>query len=132
MNTALNPTTLAAPAARYSHGVVVETNSRLLYTSGIVPTRPDGTVPAGLAEQAAAVWQIIRVLLADGGFAMADVVSVTTYVVPGQDLSIVMAARDHALGGHLAASTLVVTAALARPEWLLEIAVIAAASASAS
>jgi enamine deaminase RidA (YjgF/YER057c/UK114 family) len=61
-----------------------------------------------------------------------DIVSVTTYVVATttlpDDLKIVMAARDRALNGHLAASTLVTVPALARPEWKMEIAVIAARS----
>ncbi len=128
MNTAVNPSTLAPPAARYCHAMVSSSGSRLLHTSGIVPTRPEGTVPATLADQAETVWQTITTLLIEGGFTVADVVSVTTYVVAGQDLTIVMAARDRALGGHLAASTLVVVAGLARPEWLLEIAVVAAAA----
>jgi enamine deaminase RidA (YjgF/YER057c/UK114 family) len=55
-----------------------------------------------------------------------DVVSVTTYVVHGEDLAPVMAARDRALGGHRVASTLVTVPALARPEWRLEIALVAA------
>jgi len=38
-----------------------------------------------------------------------------------------MAARDAALGWHLAFSTLVTVPELARPEWRMEIAVIAAA-----
>ena len=37
-----------------------------------------------------------------------------------------LAARDAALGGHRAASTLVTVPALARPEWKMEIAVVAA------
>ena len=39
----------------------------------------------------------------------------------------VMATRDRYLAGHLAASTLVTVPVLARPEWLMEIAVVAAA-----
>ena len=66
-------------------------------------------------------------MLADAQMSVADIVSVTTYVVVGEELSPVMAARDAALGGHLAASTLVTVPALARPEWRMEIAVIAAA-----
>jgi len=55
-----------------------------------------------------------------------DLVSVTTYVVVGEDLGAVMAARDAMLGEHRAASTLVTVPALARPEWRVEIAVVAA------
>jgi enamine deaminase RidA (YjgF/YER057c/UK114 family) len=38
-----------------------------------------------------------------------------------------MATRDRVLGDHRAASTLVTVPALARPEWLMEIAIIASA-----
>ena len=54
------------------------------------------------------------------------IVSVTTYVVPGQNLAAVMAARDRFLDGHLAASTLVIVPELAQPAWRVEIAVVAA------
>jgi enamine deaminase RidA (YjgF/YER057c/UK114 family) len=37
-----------------------------------------------------------------------------------------MVARDRALEGHRAASTLIVVPALARPEWRMEIALVAA------
>jgi enamine deaminase RidA (YjgF/YER057c/UK114 family) len=57
----------------------------------------------------------------------ADIVSVTTYVVAGEALGPVMQARDTFLGGRRVASTLVTVPALARPEWRVEIAVIAAA-----
>jgi 2-iminobutanoate/2-iminopropanoate deaminase len=53
-------------------------------------------------------------------------VSYTTYVVDGEDLAVVMSARDRALAGHRSASTLVVVPRLARPEWRMEIAVVAA------
>jgi enamine deaminase RidA (YjgF/YER057c/UK114 family) len=38
-----------------------------------------------------------------------------------------MAARDTFLNGHIAASTLITVPALAKPEWQMEIAIIAAA-----
>ena len=55
-----------------------------------------------------------------------DVVSMTTYVVHGEALGPVMAVRDRVMDGHRPASTLVVVPALARPEWRLEISVVAA------
>lgn len=124
---ALAPAGLAPPAARYSHAVVSEGSGRWLHTSGVVPAPPSGPVPGGLAEQADLVWQILGVLLAEASMTVRDVVSVTTYVVVGNDLSVVMAARDRAFDGHLAASTLLLVPALARPEWRLEISVVAAA-----
>ncbi|RMH75679.1 MAG: RidA family protein [Actinomyces sp.] len=121
------PASLAPPAAAYAHAVVTSGATRLLHTSGVVPVAPDGTVPASLSEQAALVWANLAAIVAEAGFDTRDIVSVTTYVVAGEDLEVVMAARDRALGGHLAASTLVTVPALARPEWRLEIALVAAA-----
>lgn len=99
-----------------------------MHTSGVVPTAPDGSVPESIDEQATVVWANIAAMLADAGMAPSDVVSVTTYAVVGEQLAGVMAARDEFLGGYLAASTLVTVAALARPEWKMEIAVVAASS----
>jgi 2-iminobutanoate/2-iminopropanoate deaminase len=126
MNTPLAPAAMAAPAARYAHAVVSVGVERMVHTSGVVPIAADGTTPTDLGEQAALVWTNIGHLLAEGGLGVRDIVSVTTYVVVGEDLAVVMAARDVALAGHLAASTLVTVPALARPEWRMEIAVVAA------
>jgi len=122
----IRPADIASPAANYAHAVLTETASRWLHTSGVVPVAPDGTTPGSVSEQAAVVWANIAAMLRDAEMGPSDVVAVTTYVVVGEDLGPVMAARDQALGGHRAASTLVTVAALARPEWRMEIAVIAA------
>jgi 2-iminobutanoate/2-iminopropanoate deaminase len=125
-NRPIEPGSIAPPAAAYRHAVLSERPERILHTSGVVPTRPDGTVPEPLGEQAATVWANIAAMLAEAEMAPSDIVSVTTYVVPGQDLPTVMAARDAFFAGHRAASTLVVVAALVRPEWKVEISVVAA------
>jgi enamine deaminase RidA (YjgF/YER057c/UK114 family) len=122
----VNPADISAPAANYAHATLTESNARWLHTSGVVPIAPDGSVPTDLVAQAKVVWLNIAAMLADADMAPSDVVSVTTYVTPGHDLGPVMAVRDEALGGHHAASTLVVVPELARPEWLMEIAIIAA------
>jgi len=127
VNRTLHPSTIAPPAAKYAHAVLSEAPARILHTSGVVPTAPDGSVPAALAEQAEVVWANIGKILDEAGMAMTDIVSITTYVVAGQQLMEAMAARDRALDGHLVASTLLTVPALARPEWLMEIAVVAAA-----
>ena len=127
MNRVVTPTSIAPPAARYAHAVLSEAPARLLHISGQVPVAPDGTIPADIGEQAAVVWANITAILAEAGMAITDVVAITTYVVVGNDLGPVMAARDVACAGHLVASTLVTVPALVRPEWLVEIAVVAAA-----
>lgn len=125
----IRPVDIAPPAANYAHAILTESGSRWLHTSGVVPVAPDGSTPDDVGEQARVVWNNIVVMLRDAGMATSDIVSVTTYAVVGEDLGPVMAARDAALGGQLAASTLVTVPALARPEWRMEIAVIAATAA---
>jgi enamine deaminase RidA (YjgF/YER057c/UK114 family) len=120
------PPSIAPPAAKYAHAVLAERPDRLLHTSGVVPIAPDGSVPDELGEQAATVWSNIVAMLEEADMSVTDIVSVTTYVVVGQPLAEVMAARDRVLAGHVAASTLLPVPALARPEWKLEIAVVAA------
>ena len=137
MNRNLQPATMAKPAAAYAHGIEVSSAESWVFTSGVVPTRADGTVPADLGEQAAVVWGNISAILAEAQLSVRDIVSITTYVVENaaehekdgdlsMRLAVVMAARDAVLQGHLAASTLVTVPALARSEWRMEIAVVAA------
>ena len=126
MNSELTPPSVGAPSANYALAVLSEDPGRMLHTSGIGPVRPDGSVSDDLAEQAATVWSTLLELVEQAGLVVADMVSVTTYVVVGNDLSVVMAARDEALGGHRCASILVPVPALATPSWCLETAVVAA------
>jgi enamine deaminase RidA (YjgF/YER057c/UK114 family) len=126
MNSEIAPTSIAPTAANYAHAILSEGATRIVHTSGIVPIAADGSVPTDLAEQAATVWSNLRAILESAQMTLNDVVSVTTYVVAGEPLGPVMAARDAALDGHRAASTLVTVPALARPEWRMEIALVAA------
>lgn len=97
----------------------------MLHTSGVVPTRPDGTVATDVGEQAVEVWKTIGRLLHASNMGPENVVSVTTYVVVGFEVAPVMAARDEFLGGRLCASTLVMVPALAQEQWKMEIAIVA-------
>ena len=126
MHRIIDPSALAPPAANYAHARLTTDATRWLHTSGVVPIAPDGSVPASIEGQAEVIWENILAMLADADLEPGDVVSVTTYVTPGHDLAPVMAIRDRALEGNLAASTLLVVPELARPEWLMEIAIVAA------
>jgi 2-iminobutanoate/2-iminopropanoate deaminase len=127
MNREIAPPTIAPPAANYAHAMICTSSTRPLYTSGVVPIRPDGSVPPAIADQADVVWANLIAILTEAKMTTAHVVSVTTYVVVEHLAALpqVMAARDRALQGHRAASTLVTVPALARPEWKLEISLIA-------
>lgn len=120
---------MAPPAANYAHAVAVDGPATLVFTSGVVPTMPDGTVPPSIEGQARVVWANLIQILRGAGLSVTDVISVTTYVVASDtlraDLATVMAVRDEVMGDHRAASTLVTVPALARAEWLMEIALVA-------
>lgn len=126
MNRPITPPQIGAPVAAYAHAMLTESPARMLHSSGVVPVRPDGTVPHGMADQAAQIWANIGAILGEADMTARDIVSVTTYAVAGEDLGPVMAARDAFLSGHLAASTLVTVPALAQPAWRVEIAIVAA------
>ena len=126
MNHTITPPAIAAPAANYAHAVLVEAPERTLYTSGVVPIAPDDTVPSPLGDQARVIWENIAAMLVEVDMTPSDVVSVTTYVVVGEELGSIMAARDAFLDGRLVASTLVTVPELAQPAWRVEIAVVAA------
>jgi 2-iminobutanoate/2-iminopropanoate deaminase len=122
----INPPDLAKPVAAYSHGVVIAAGERTLHTAGTVATRADGTIAETVGEQAADIWRHLASICAEAEMTLQDTVSYTTYVVQGNELGPVMAARDAALAGHCAASTLIVVPMLAQPQWQVEIALIAA------
>jgi 2-iminobutanoate/2-iminopropanoate deaminase len=128
MNREIMPASIAPPAANYAHAVLSEGAGKLLHVSGVVAARPDGTIPDDVADQAAVIWFNIGAILAEADMGLSDIVSITTYVVVDfmACLPEVMAARDQALAGHRAASTLVTVPALARPAWKMEVAVVAA------
>lgn len=126
----IQPEHMAPPAANYAHAVKVAGVDEFIFTSGVVPTMPDGTVPPSIEGQARVVWANLIELLRSGGMSVTNIASITTYVVASDslrgDLAQVMAVRDEVLGNHRAASTLVTVPALARAEWLMEISLVAA------
>jgi enamine deaminase RidA (YjgF/YER057c/UK114 family) len=128
VNEQIAPATIAPPAANYAHAVLSEDSRAWLHTSGVVPIRPDRSVPESVEEQAEVVWANLRAILEDANMGPNDVVSVTTYVVVEHLASLpwIMEARDRALASRRVASTLVTVPALANPAWKLEIAVVAA------
>jgi enamine deaminase RidA (YjgF/YER057c/UK114 family) len=126
----VRPESLAPPAAKYAHAVRVDAPASMVFTSGVVPVMPDGTLPATIEGQARSVWANLIEILKASEMKVANIVSITTYVVASpalsDDLAAVMAVRDEVMGEHRAASTLVTVPALARPEWRMEIALVAA------
>ena len=115
-----------APTGLYSHTAVVAPGTGLLYLSGQVGVRPDGTFADGIAEQADQVFANIVAHLRAHGLEAADIVKLTTFMVAGQDGDAVRAARRKHLGAHRPTSTAVFIAELVDPRWMVEVEAVAA------
>ncbi len=126
MNKRHVPDTIAAPIAAYSHGVEIPANARILHTAGQVGLRTDGTTPEGITAQTEVVWTNLVAILASAGMGIEDVVKVVTYVISEDDFWPMAQARAKFLGDARPASTGVIVKALAKPDWLVEVEVIAA------
>jgi 2-iminobutanoate/2-iminopropanoate deaminase len=98
MHTARNPETIQAPIGRYVHQIEVSNPSRLLFISGQVGNRPDGSVPADPVEQLEVALQNVLANLEAAGMGMESLVKLTTYVVGATRLQ----GRDRRLGRRLA------------------------------
>ncbi len=130
MHERLNPSTMAPPLGAYSHGIAVEKGLRWVFVSGQLGIAPDGTLASDAEAQADVAWENIGRVLEAGGMTTADLVKTTTYVVDRDLIPAVRAARQrHMPGPDFPASTFVIVAGLARPEFLVEIEAVAARAA---
>ena len=114
------------PFAKYSHAVEVPSGARTLFVSGQLGIAADGTVPSDAAGQADLIFLAIERILAEAGMALADIVRINAYVVDPADLAAYMAVRDRYVSNPPPASTLLLVAGFTRPEFKLEIEVVAA------
>lgn len=121
MKQSRNPETIHPPVGRYVHQIEVSSESRMLFLSGQVGMRPDGSVPEDPVEQFSACIENVLANLAAAEFETADLVKLTTYVVGSMDAAGRRAALDRLLGSHVSTSTLVYVAALAGSEYKVEV-----------
>lgn len=121
-----NPAGVHAPLGLYSHTVTVPEGTELIFLSGQVGVRPDGSVPTTMEEQADQVFGNIIALLKAHGLEASSIVKLTTFMVAGHDGDAVRAARLKHLGSHRPASTAVFVSQLVDPAWFVEIDAVAA------
>lgn len=125
-----NPPTVHPPLGLYSHTVSVPEGTELIFISGQVGVRPDGSCPTTIAGQADQVFANIVALLDSHGLGPTDIVKLTTFMVAGQDGDAVRAARLKHLGAHRPASTAVFVSELVDPRWFVEVEAVAAGRAA--
>jgi 2-iminobutanoate/2-iminopropanoate deaminase len=115
--------------AIYSHAVEIPAGMRQLFISGQIGIAPDGTLRSGFAPQCEQAMDNVEAMLAAGRMTKEDMVKVTYLVTRAEDQASLAEIRRRRWSGDLApAVTTIVVAALARPDYLIEIEVVAAAS----
>jgi len=120
-----NPPELSKPTG-YTH-VVEATGGKTVYISGQIALDKDGkAVGAGdMKAQAEQVFKNLQAALAAAGATFKDVVKMNTYTTDMSQAPAIREVRARYFGDVTPASTLVQVVHLARPEFLLEIEVIA-------
>lgn len=127
MNKAVFTDDAPAPFSAYSQAVQIEAGSRLVHVSGQVGAAADGSLSGDEREQHEQCWRNILAILGAAGLGADDIVDVTGYLTSPAGVPIYRDVRDRMLDGARPASTVVIVAGLAGPQWKVEISVVAAA-----
>jgi 2-iminobutanoate/2-iminopropanoate deaminase len=120
-----NPAAVHAPSSGYSMGLELGQHRRLLFISGQVPERSDGSVPEGFEAQCEQAWRNVIEVLTTAGLGVEHLVKINTFLTDRDQVVANRAIRRKMLGGHEPASTVMV-AVTVDGKWLLEIEAIAA------
>jgi len=125
-NRAFYPETMYPPLGAYAHGVETLENAKLTFVAGQVGIDADGNVPSDFAGQAELAWQNCMTVLEHNRLRMSDVVKITHFITDPANVPAYGAIREKYLGKQRPASTLLIVAGLARPDFLVEIEMTAA------
>ena len=117
---------VARQIAAYSDAVEVQPNLRWLLTSGTPGLSKAGHLPEDISDQAELAWQHIVEMLKQANMQIADAIKVTQYLKRAEDITAYGKVRTRFLGELRPASMLLIVPQLVRPEFLVEIEVIAA------
>jgi len=111
----------------YAQGVKVTGAQTILYIAGQVAYDDKGG-PAHRGDfkaQARSVFQAVKAQVEAGGGTMDNIVKINTYLTDIRHRADLVPIREEFLGKKSPASTLVAVAALAQPEWLIEVEAVA-------
>jgi enamine deaminase RidA (YjgF/YER057c/UK114 family) len=122
----INPPTIRPPFANYSHGVEVPAGCRWVLVSGQLGITSEDQVPEDAGAQAELCFRAIGAVLHEAGMSHADIVRINAFVTDRAHLKPYMEVRDRYVASPPPASTLMIVAGLARPEFKVEVEVVAA------
>ena len=122
MNTLSNPSAVHKPAGPYHHTVLVSENARWLAIAGQVGMDREGNIVSGVRAQSEQVFRNIAACLEANGMRKEDLIKVTVYLTDARFLAEYRAARSAVFGDDIQpASTLLIVAGLASPDFLVEV-----------
>ena len=122
MNTPSNPGAVHKPAGPYHHTVLVSENARWLAISGQVGMDRGGNIASGVRAQSEQVFRNFAACLDANGMRKEDLIKVTVYLTDARFLAEYRAARSAVFGDDIQpASTLLIVAGLASPDFLVEV-----------
>lgn len=113
---------VAQPIGPYS---LAARSSNLVFVSGTVGWRPDGTIPSDIREQCRQMYENVRQVLESAGSGMESILSTTTYLVNAADYRALNEVRAQYFKNEPPASAVVVVKELVRPELLVEVEAVA-------
>jgi 2-iminobutanoate/2-iminopropanoate deaminase len=118
--TRYNPGSIHAPSSGYSMGLEIGQHRRLLFISGPVPEKSDGSVPEGFEAQCEQSWRNIIEVLNSAGLGVEHLVKINTFLTDKSQVVPNRAIRRKMLQGNEPASTVMI-AETVDGKWLLEI-----------
>ena len=125
---AITPPSIRPPFANYSHAVEVPVGCRLLFASGQVGIAKDDAIPDDAGAQAELCFQAIGAVLEAAGMGYADIVRIDAFVTDRAHLKAYMETRDRYVVSPPPASTLMIVSGFSRPEFKVEVEIVAAKS----
>jgi enamine deaminase RidA (YjgF/YER057c/UK114 family) len=126
MPRSINPPSIPPPLARYSHGILVPPGAELLVTSGQLGIGPGDQVPNDVEAQCVLCFENIKAIVTAAGMSFADVIRFNAFVTDRAFFPIYGAVRSRYVEGDAFASTLVIVSGFTRPEFKVEVEIIAA------
>ena len=122
----LTPKSIRPPFARYSHGVEVPAGNRLVFCSGQLGIGPEEAIPDDAGAQAELCFANIAAILGEAGLGLPDIVRINAFVTDRAHMRPYMTVRDRLFADPAPASTLMIVSGFTRPEFKVEVEVIAA------
>jgi enamine deaminase RidA (YjgF/YER057c/UK114 family) len=116
---------VASQIGAYSDALEAGPGLRWLITSGTPGLSSTGELPDDIAGQAELAWEHVARMLDRAGMTVEDIVKVTQYLTRAEDIPAYAAVRNRFLAGVRPASMLLVIPQLVKPEFLVEVEVIA-------